>query len=127
MQPGLKANSDEFFQALLDEEAARAAEQTAAEKKKAETARKKILAKWRKDRSDRRAEQRRIDLEEWQEDVDEWEAEGRYGKKPVKPKMPPVEKTPEHLKTDFESLGDDEPFTAMDIDEQAQSDDEEEE
>lgn len=40
--------------------------------------------------------------------------------------MPPLEKTPKHLKTSLESLGDDEAFAAMTIDEQVESDSEQE-
>lgn len=47
------------------------------------------------ERKDARAEQRRVDLEAWQEEVDEWEADGQHGKKPARPKMPPQEQTPE--------------------------------
>lgn len=108
--------SDEFYQALLDEEAARAAGLSEAERKKVETARKKELAKWRKARTEARGEQRQMDLEGWQEEVNEWEEEGRFGKKPVRPKMPPLEKTPEHLKQPPEDLDDEEQLSAMDID-----------
>lgn len=114
--------SDEFYQALLDEEAARAAGQSATERKRAETVRKKALGNWRRERKDARAEQRQRDLEAWQEEVDEWEEDGQYGKKPPRPKMPPQEKTPEHLTAPLEGLDDGEPFAAMDIDEPGESD-----
>lgn len=115
--------SYEFYQALLDEEESRVVEQSSTDWKKVETARKKVLAKWRKERKEARTEQRQINLEGCQEEVDPWE-EGRYGKKPVRPKMPPLENTPEHLKAPPKDLDDEEPFTTMDINEPGESESE---
>ncbi|KIO26418.1 hypothetical protein M407DRAFT_24267 [Tulasnella calospora MUT 4182] len=95
--------SNEFYQALLDEEAARAAKQSSADRKKVETAR-KVLAKWRRERKE-------ADAEQWTTWEETSAAEDAT-----------QEKTPEHLKVPLESVDNEEALAAMDINELDKSD-----